>query len=113
MPDLTIESAWTCDTNVDWATSVIGSKGDAYTVRWGQLSFREANRQRCEYGWTCTCKGFGFRSTCFHVKTVEASGNRCGWNACLEPFVDCGHDTEGEPCCPACGEKVQAFQVGV
>ena len=62
MPDLNIESAWTCDTNVDWATSVIGSKGDAYTVRWGQLSFREANRQRCEYGWTCTCKGFGFLS---------------------------------------------------
>ena len=117
MPDLTIETAWTCGTNEDWETTVTGSKGDQYTVRWGRLFGRDADVQGCLYGYTCTCPSFtkSRRShlPCKHIKDVEASGQRCAWNLNLEPFVDCDHDDQGEPCCPDCGGPVGAWRVGV
>jgi hypothetical protein len=113
MFDLTIMSAWTCDTNIEWSTTVAGSSGSDYTVSFGKLFGRNLDLQGCQYGWTCTCKGFAFRGTCSHVTDVEVSNARCGWNACLEPTLNCEHDNNDDPCCPECGAGVSAFNVGV
>jgi hypothetical protein len=114
MPDLTIMGAWTCTTNLDWSTTVSGSKGTDYVVRFGRLNNRDRDIQGCQYGWTCTCKGFAFRGTCSHWTKVEASKDRCGWNACLEPTLEPDWSkSKNEPCCPECGAEVQAFNVGV
>ena len=105
MPDLTIFPTATCATNVSWDTTIQGSTGTPYTVRWGRLSPRDMDIQSCQYGHTCECKGFEIRRHCKHVKAVEASGARCGWNATLE-ICD-------ETSCPDCGGPVVIEQVGV
>jgi len=116
-PDLTIETAWTCCTNIDWETTVQGSGGAPYTVRYGLLYGRDAEIQGCMYGYTCTCPAFTISRRshlpCKHIKAVQASGARCGWNNTLEPTLECDHDENGEPCCPECGGPVTAFRVGV
>lgn len=111
MPDLTVEGAWTCATNVHYETEVSGSHGGSYRVWWGRLSPSRANREYCLYGWHCECPGFRYRHTCRHVK--EAEKERCGWNACLEPTLEAGRDSSGEPCCPECGGPVEAYRVAV
>ena len=113
MPDLTEHTACTCQSNTSWETTVTGSKGDVYTVRYGRLYGRQADIQRCQYGYTCTCKGFAFRGTCGHVKQVEASDARCGWNSELDPGNGPEQDANGDPCCPECGAPVVSFRVAV
>jgi hypothetical protein len=113
MHDLTIETALTCATNVHFETTVPGSKpGTTYTVTWGRTYDPKASYQ---YDWSCTCHAFKFGGgkPCKHIKAVEASKARCGWNGCLEPFVTPGTDANGEPCCPECGGPVEVFRVGV
>jgi hypothetical protein len=44
--------------NLQW--SIVGSKGDRYTV------------EKTDNGFVCSCSGFKFRGNCRHVKEVEA-----------------------------------------
>lgn len=114
MPDLTIEAAWTCETNLFWETQVRSSRGGGeYTVRWEELDPPLAEKIGAMYGWTCTCEGFRFRATCKHVEGIEQSGQRCGWNQSLEPTLQCERDEEDEPMCPECGGPVTPMRVAV
>lgn len=115
MSDLDIVPAWTCQTNVQWSRRVKSSKGDKeYTVRWGLLERWLQNKLMCTHGYTCTCQAFKFskaKDTCKHIEQVM--GERCGWNAVLEPTAQAARDAKGEPCCPDCGGPLEAFRVGV
>jgi len=113
MPDLTTHTAYTCSTNEDWETTVMGSKGDVHVVRFERLYGREMQRQMCQHGYVCDCKGFQFRGTCKHIKQVEESGARCGWNAELDPSAEADRDASGNPICPECGAPVSAHRVAV
>lgn len=110
MPDLTIEIAATCITNLSWETTIPSSDGKStYVVRYGQLYGRDAYRQMCSYGYTCSCKSFEIRGTCKHATQVEASKVRCGWNDAL----DCGLPATNDGKCPDCGGEVTYLRVGV
>ena len=69
------------------AVEVIGRTDNHYTV-----TFTES-------GPVCTCKGFTYRSTCYHLELAEKS--RCTWRAAVA-------DVEGgKPSgCPFCGAAV-------
>ena len=54
--DLTIMTGVTCQTNIEWSTTV-----GEYTVRFGKLFGRNFHIQGVLNGYTCTCKGFVFR----------------------------------------------------
>jgi len=111
MPDLTVHTAYTCETNIQWGPVTVKSSSGAtsYEVSWG----RRYDPMDALYGWSCTCKGFQFRKTCKHVKAVEAEHLRCGWNAELDPTVDPVRNKDGELCCPECGAPVYPEQVAV
>jgi len=111
MPDLTIEAAWTCCTNVEWQTEVVGSRGDKHVVHYGLLEPVQRRKQGCLNGWTCSCQGFKFRGTCRHIEQVK--GDRCAWNAVLEPSMQAEVNAAGERCCPLCGGPVTVINVGV
>jgi len=113
VPDFNIETSWTCATNQYWTTRVTGSQGDVYTVWWGRLPEARVMETGAQHGWQCECKGYQFRGTCKHIREVDESGERCGWNAALEPSAECVHDADGEPCCPECGGPVRAYRVAV
>jgi hypothetical protein len=113
MPDFTLENAWTCASNVYWETKVTGSKGDVYTVHWGRLPESRAMETGAQRGWQCTCQGYKYRGTCRHIREVEASGARCGWNSVLDVSAECAHDGNGEACCPECGGRVRSYRVAV
>lgn len=109
MPDLTIEYRYTCPSNISWAKTVKGSKGDEYLV-----SFHGDGLVQ----WHCTCPAFqyGKSKKCKHIKQVEK--DRCGW--AWESF--CGDHMEPKPdpkkpggfgLCPMCGEEVEVIRVGV
>lgn len=116
MPDLTIETAWTCRTNILWETVAPGSSG-MYRVAWERLP----ENAESQYGWTCECKSFKYRGSCKHIAMVQAAKHnplahdrfkRCGWNAELDTTAEAG-EHDGEPCCPDCGGPVEAIQVAV
>ena len=103
MVDLTTEYAWACTTNEHWQIEVRGSKSDTYTIKW-QRNY--SPDRYTEFHYTCTCKGFEFRSHCKHVKQVQSENKRCGWN---ERFDAETYDGAG---CPRCREPVFAFSYG-
>jgi hypothetical protein len=113
MPDLTTHATYICCTNEHWEKQVKGSKGNTYTVSHSRLDPEESYRQGCDYGWTCTCKGFQFRGKCKHLTQVLASGEFCGWNDTLEVGVEPDYDEQGRPICPDCGGPVTAINVAV
>ena len=110
MADLTIETAWVCDSNLRWERSVRSSDGrKTYTVAWKRLSER---LQGCLYGWTCTCKHFEIRKTnCKHIDSVMHE--RCGWNEEMDPTTTPLRTLDTDPCCPDCGGPVTAMRVAV
>ena len=109
MPDLTEHTAYTCSSNINWSTTVKGSRGDEYTVSYEWMP----PSHPVQYDYTCTCKGYRFRGHCKHIDQVKASGARCGWNAELEPGNDPAQDEDADICCPECGKPVHAMRVAV
>jgi hypothetical protein len=114
---LSIETTWTCSTNIEWSLDVRGSAGNTYTVSYNYLFGEDAQEQGTQYGYTCTCPAFtvgrNAHKMCKHIKAVKADHVRCGWNWELEPTAVCDHDAAGKPCCPDCGASVQAIPVAV
>ena len=103
MPDLTIVTAWTCQTNQYWRKTVNG-----YLVEWRQ----QAPNATVQYDWACTCKGFQFRRQCKHIEQVR--DERCGWNETLEPTAQPeSGGPDNRPLCPECGAEAIPVQVGV
>lgn len=103
MPDLSIEYHYTCPSNISWATTIVGSKGDEYLVTYHGENYDP---------WQCTCPGFKYHNTCKHIKQAEKL--RCGWN--WEAYAgNRGEPKEGPTgkLCPICNEEVQIVKVGV
>lgn len=108
MPDLTRMTASVCDSNREWETTVTGSKGAVYTIRFGTLFGRDAKRSKVQCGYTCTCPGFQHHGHCKHVQDVHRLGLRCGWNAGFDPGLIPERDV-----CPDCGGPLYHVSVGV
>jgi hypothetical protein len=99
-----METAATCATNQGWSIEVEGSNNAKYTVRWCYQG-----NMNVQYDYECTCPGFQHRrKPCKHIKWVEASRARCGWNAELEPTRKVKDDK-----CPGCGGEVVYLRVAV
>lgn len=115
MPDLTEHTTYTCSTNEEWELQVPGSKGASYTVRFSRLYGRDAEIQRCQHGYTCSCpaftKGLSAHMPCKHIKAAREY--RCAWNWEFEPTAEPDRDENGNPCCPQCGRPVSAHRVRV
>lgn len=105
MPDLNIESGYYCATNEDWETTVTGSRGDIYLVRWERSEGRDGE---ADFDWTCTCKGFEFHpdKPCKHIRQVAASDDRCAWNNEMTPCPEIKS-------CPKCNGPVRPFRIEV
>lgn len=102
MPDLTPEAFYHCVTAEDWSRTVIGSKGDEYTVTWNRHDHKNDSVQ---YDYACNCKGYTYYGPkyCKHIR--EASRFHCNWDAFLNHLeVD---EKEGRKCCPLCGSDVK------
>lgn len=115
MPDFMMESAWTCASNFYFERTVVGSGGDLYVVRWGRLTEARILETGAQHGWQCTCKGYKYRGTCRHIREVESSGERCGWNAEMEPTAEPYRNglNNDEPECPQCGGALRVMRVAV
>jgi hypothetical protein len=111
MPDLTTIYQWHCETAESWETTVKGSKGAEYTVRWGKRF--HWNHQDVQIDYSCTCKSyqFGAGAHCKHIKDVIASGAHCNWMQ----FHDGGDAIEknGEHHCPKCDSVCRSMGWGV
>jgi hypothetical protein len=109
MPDFTIQTVRTCRSNMDFETTVPGSKkGATYTVRFGFMP----QPHPVQNDWSCSCQGFRFHGKCKHIAEVKASKARCGWNGFLDN-LEPAQDARGEYCCPECGGPVEVVQVAV
>ena len=103
MPDLTIITVGSCQSNEEWETTVPSSDGKtAYTVR-----FTKVFSGNVQYDYTCTCKGFSIRKKCSHIERVKSENRRCGWDG----LIDGGSATDGK--CPRCGGPVFYYRAGV
>lgn len=114
MPDLTFHSFYSCQTNREWHKQIPSSSGGApYTLTWGRLYGRAAQKAMCEFGYACTCKGFQVRGVCKHITAAEAADrqpvrDRCGWDQ------NWSHEQHVEGAgCPRCGGPVFAYIAGV
>lgn len=110
MPDLTIHTTYTCGTNLTWMKQVPGSRpGTMHTVRWCFQPWPHTT----QYDWECSCDAFKFGKGvhCKHIRSVKKE--RCGWNGVLDIVGEMPRSPNGEPCCPECGGRVEAMQVGV
>lgn len=104
MADLTIETAAVCETNVGWASEVVGSKGDRYMVR-----FCYQSGGRVQYDYECTCPAFTHsRKRCKHIQQVIDEKRRCAWNFELDPSLKPNGDK-----CPSCDGPLHYLRVGV
>lgn len=103
MTDLTIETAYLCESNREWEWD--HERG--YVVRFGPAPYSRG----CEYDYSCTCKHFQMRlankerSYCKHI--LEVRSHHCGWNSQIDP----GNIEDGK--CPKCGGPTFTMQVGV
>lgn len=90
MPDLTPEPMAVC-TSLYGEHTVLGSKGDKYTVTCGDWA-----------EWSCTCPAFKFHPDqwCKHIRAVRNSG--CGWHELLD-----GGRVNDDGNCPRCGHEVE------
>lgn len=103
MADLTTETAAMCESNKDWATKVIGSKGDEYEVR-----FCAQSGGSVQHDYECTCPSFTHTGRqCKHIRQVINEERRCGWNWEMEP----GRSHNGA--CPSCRGPLVYLKVGV
>lgn len=111
-----------CTSNEAWSAEVAGSKGDRYTVSFGELSWTEKNRQGCDYGWSCTCRAFQYRGTCKHI--ARAKPFRCGYHEQWGTGTPAPEEdpsikvlTKSTPsslgACPCCGGSVVAVRCAV
>jgi len=111
MPDLTIQTAWTCETNQHFRTTVKGSTGKTYVV-----TLSPHNQGPYVNNWECNCPHFQARlkssgAECKHI--LQAYRKHCGWNASLEPTLEADRCEDGTPCCPECGGNVVAVSVAI
>ena len=114
MAELSIQTAVTCKSNIDWSVDVklhSGPTTNCYVVRYGELDSKEKEKQGYQYGYICGCKAFRFRKQgdahyCKHIKAIIEDGVRCGWNQRMKYL-------EMVPACPRCGEEVTPFSIGV
>ncbi len=113
MADLTIVPTWACATNEWWERDVSSSDGrQTYRVVWTFLTPSQREKQRCQYGWHCSCANFKFKARgyayeCKHIRQVK--DERCAWNAVLEA----GMRPDKDETCPLCKGGAIAFRVGV
>jgi hypothetical protein len=115
MPELDILHAWTCESNLFWTRKISSSAGDkTYDVTWRRNL--DPSREY-SYGWHCSCPAFqyGRGKYCKHILSVDTSGQRCGWNAELEPTLSPARsDSDPDyPECPSCGGDIRTIPVGV
>lgn len=116
MAELSKHPAVTCASNVEWETTIRGSR--VYQIKYTHLDSRRRDEQGAQYGWMCSCPAFIFgrgidgRGWCKHIHQVNRRRDRCGWNAELEPFVEPRKTKHGQEC-PDCGGPVEVFEVGV
>lgn len=101
MPDLIVESYWSCATNRSWRRDVPGSGGEVHVVTFDRLL--HGRRNDVEFDYSCSCPSYRFlRGTvggyCKHIRAVM--DERCGWSA----LVDDGQVVDGK--CPRCGVPV-------
>jgi hypothetical protein len=103
MADLTPTTVSVCSSCTNWERKV----GEKYVVRYGYLPGNERTRQRCDYGYTCSCPAFIYRKNgglCKHIHQVE--GDRCRWGESFDkPYFD-------GPC-PECGSETTPIVVMV
>lgn len=111
MPDLTTIYQWHCETAESWETTVKGSKGAEYIVRWSNWAHK--NQGDVQYDYSCTCRAyeFGGGAHCKHIKDVIATGDHCNW---ME-YTDGGDaiEKDGGHRCPECGSGVKSMGWGV
>lgn len=92
MPDLTREIYMSCETNRHWSMNFWSSDMETeYTVTWNNNA-----------GYSCTCKGFKYRSECKHIKKVIKDNLRCGWHEWLD-----SEEQEIKGKCPKCGGETK------
>lgn len=96
MADLTQHVAPVCRTVRTFATKVNGTG-----VYYGEMP----RGSRYRFNWFCDCGGEGVAG-CEHI--TAAKGQRCGWNAHMEPY-----QMDGETSCPDCGGELEYMLVAV
>lgn len=103
MPDLTTEYYYHCETAEYWETTVIGSKGDKYLVKWDEWGHHSG----CTYDYSCNCWAYrkGHGKYCKHI--LQVKDQHCNWNQ----WMDGGEPVDGK--CPKCGGEISIHGVGV